>query len=284
MFKTYYQLTKPGIIYGNLLTATGGFLLASNGHIKFGLLIATLSGISLVIASACVFNNYIDRDIDAKMARTKQRALASGLIAIRSAMIFASLLGIIGTAILIAYTNPLTVALGLTGFFVYVFLYGVTKRRTVHGTVVGSISGAMPIVAGYTAVTNRFDTGVIILFLILVCWQMPHFYAIAIYRLNDYKAANIPVLPLVKGFRTTKIQMLSYIVALLIAFSMLTIFGYAGYTYLVIMLTLGLIWLWRGLQGFKTNNDKVWARKMFLFSLIVILSLSVVLSLNSWLP
>jgi heme o synthase len=280
----YYLLTKPGIIYGNAITATGGFLLASKGHIDYGLLIATLLGISLVIGSACVFNNYIDREIDAKMARTKKRALVAGLISVPAAMVYATVLGLLGIGLLAIYTNLLTVFMGLAGLVVYVILYGITKRRTVHGTVVGSVAGAMPMVAGYTAVTNRFDSAALILFLIMVAWQMPHFYAIAIYRFKDYKAAGLPVLPVKKNIHAAKVQILLYIVAFIIATSLLTVYGYTGYVYLVIMGVIGFAWLYRGVQRFKTKDNTLWARKMFLFSLIVILSLSVSLSVGPLLP
>lgn len=280
----YYRLTKPGIIRGNLVTATAGFFLASKGHINLGLLLAVLSGTSLIIASACVFNNYIDRDIDRQMARTKARALVNGLINGRSALTYAIILGLIGLVTLWRYTNHLTLLVGLIGFVDYVVLYGITKRTSVWGTVVGSISGAVPPVAGYTAVANRIDAAAVILFLILVCWQMPHFYAIAMYRFDDYKRAKIPVLPVVKGMRAAKIQILLYIVAFMVSASLLTVFGYTGYTYLLVVILLSLLWLKLGIKGINQDKDTVWGRKMFLFSLLVITLLSVVISLTVWLP
>jgi protoheme IX farnesyltransferase len=284
LIKTYYALTKPGIIYGNALTATAGFLLASKGHIDFWLLLAAVAGTSLVIASACVFNNYIDRGIDAKMARTSKRALVSGLVSGRNAIIYAILLGVAGFALLAVYTNFLVVTIGLVALFDYVVLYGLAKRRSVHGTLVGSIAGAAPVVAGYCAVTDRFDGGAVILFLVLALWQMPHFYAIAMYRFDDYKAASLPVLPVKKGMKAAKIQILLYIVGFIAATSLLTGFGYTGYAYLVVMIGFGLAWLRLGIKGFKTANDKRWARKMFFFSLVIILVLSVMLSVGPVLP
>lgn len=284
MFQTYYRLTKPGIIYGNAIAAAGGFLLASNGHINFGLFLATLAGLSLVIASACVTNNYIDRDIDAKMARTKNRALASGAVSVRNSLIYAAGLGLAGALTLALFTNILTATLALFGWFAYVVLYGIGKRRTVHGTVIGSISGAVPPVVGYCAVTNRLDAGALLLFLVLVCWQMPHFYAIAMYRLKDYAAASIPVLPLKKGSHATKVQMLVYILAFIVATSLLTVLGYTGYTHLAVMILLGLAWLRLSLQGFKAASDEQWARKLFGFSLIVLLVFSAIISVDAWLP
>lgn len=282
--KTYYRLTKPGIIYGNLITAAAGFFLAAKSHVSLGLLLATLAGISLVIASACVFNNYIDRDIDARMARTKKRAFVRGSIKTAIALIYASLLGSAGVLILAIYTNLLAVLVALTGFFFYVVMYSIWKRRSSFGTIVGSISGAVPPVVGYTAVTDRLDSGALLLFLTLVFWQMPHFYAIAIYRLKDYRAAGIPVLPLQKGIRTTKFHMLIYISAFTTTAILMAVFGYTGWLYLMIASLFGLIWLSLAIKGFRAIDSQLWARKMFLFSLVVITVLCVTISLDSVLP
>lgn len=284
MFKTYYTLTKPGIIYGNIITAAGGFFLASRGNIDIWLLIATIIGSSLVIASACVMNNYIDRDIDGKMARTRTRALVLKTVPVQKAILYAVLLGIAGTAILALYTNLLTAAIGLTGFFFYVVVYGFWKRRSIHGTLIGCISGAIPPVAGYCAVTNRIDLGAVILFFIMVCWQMPHFYAIAIYRLHDYVAAGIPVLPAKKGISATKIQMLWYTLGFITVSSILAVVGYTGYAYMIVMTITGCLWLRLCILGFTATNNIQWARKVFRFSLIVIMVFSLTLSLTLALP
>jgi protoheme IX farnesyltransferase len=169
-------------------------------------------------------------------------------------------------------------------FIDYVILYGWSKRHSRFGTLVGSISGAIPIVAGYLAVTNHFDAGAALLFLILVVWQMPHFYAIALYRLEDYKAANIPVWPAVKGIESTRIQIILYLILFAIVIPMLTIFGYTGIIYLVIMTIASLTWLWFGVQGFHKGVDvEKWARKLFFISLIELLLFCFLLSLSSFL-
>jgi protoheme IX farnesyltransferase len=157
VIKEYYQLTKPGIIYGNLITAAGGFLLASQGQIQWGLFLAILAGTALVIGSACVFNNYIDRGIDQKMERTKQRAMVKGSISGPAALTYGTILFILGFIVLAWYTNWLTLGIGILAFIIYVAVYGLSKRRSVHGTIVGSFAGAAPVVAGYTTVTDRFD-------------------------------------------------------------------------------------------------------------------------------
>lgn len=280
MIKAYYRLTKPGIIYGNAITALAGFFLASKGHVDFFLLLSMIIGLSLVIASACVFNNYIDRSIDEKMARTKNRALVKKLIPARNALIYAMILGIVGFSLLAVFTTLLATAVAFVGFFFYVVLYSIGKRRSVHGTIVGSVSGAVPPVVGYCAVSNQLDTGAIILFFILVFWQMPHFYAIAIARMKDYAQATIPVLPVKKGILATKIQMLLYIVGLLFVCILLTVFGYTGYIYLAVAIVLNLIWLIIAIQGFQASDNLKWARKMFLFSLIFITILSLMISVD----
>ncbi|MES2272852.1 MAG: heme o synthase [Chlamydiota bacterium] len=280
MIKTYYLLTKPGIIMGNLITTASAFVLASRGHIDFRLFLSTVAGLFFVIASACVFNNYIDRDADRKMARTKNRALAKGLVSTRNAILFALFLGMTGISILSLYTNFLAALIASIGFFVYVALYSFWKYRTTYATLVGSISGAIPPVVGYCAASNRFDLGAALLFMILVLWQMPHFFSIAVYRFDEYAAASIPVLPALKGMQTTKIYMLLYIIAFTLAVLLLTVFGYTGYAYLTVAILLGSTWGWLCIKGFKADNDRVWARQMFRLSLVVITGLSIMMSLD----
>lgn len=266
----YYLITKPGIILGNLITVAAGFWLASKGEIHIWLFLATLLGLALIIASACVFNNYIDKQIDGKMERTKNRPLVRGLISPRHAICFAALLGLAGNAVLIYYTNALTVFIADIGFFVYVLLYSLWKGRTIYGTAIGSIAGAMPPLVGYCAVSNTLDGGAVILFALMVLWQMPHFYAIALYRLDDYKAAGIPALPIIKGALRTKVHMALYIAGFIVAVAMLTFFNYAGYIYLSVAVILGSLWLALSLQGFTSKNDALWGKQMFRLSLVVI--------------
>jgi heme o synthase len=280
MIKTYYMLTKPGIIIGNAITTAGGFALASKGHFDVLLFLATLIGLCLVIASAGVFNNYLDRESDKKMERTKNRPLVTKIITEQKALIFAAALGISGLIVLILYTNLLTVLITVAGFFIYVVLYVIWKYRSIHGTLLGSISGAIPPIVGYCAVSNRLDTGALLLFIILVMWQMPHFFAIAMYRLKDYAAAAIPVLPVKKGNYVTKVHMFFYILGFIVATTLPTLFHYTGYTYLVSTFVLGVIWLFLCIKGFKSLNDERWARQMFLFSLVVIMGLCLMMSLD----
>ncbi len=271
--KTYFLLTKPGIIIGNGITAAAGFALASKESFDFLLFLAALAGISLIIASACVLNNYIDRDSDRKMARTKNRALAKKTIPAASALFFAVCLGLTGLLILGFYTNLLTLLITLAGFCIYVLWYSLWKYRTMHATLIGSLAGAAPAASGYSAAAGSFDVGALLLFSIMVLWQMPHFFAIAIYRIDDYASAGVPVLPLKRGMFITKVQMLLYIIAFTGAAAALTFFGYAGYAYASLAALLGLVWLSMGIQGFTCKSDKRWAYKMFRFSLLTVTAL-----------
>lgn len=279
--KPYLQVTKPSIIFGNLISVVGGFLLASQGNINYPLFAATLLGVLLVVASGAVFNNYIDRDIDKKMERTKNRALVKGLISPTTTLIYASILGISGVILLYISANPLATLFSIIGFVIYVGVYSLyMKRKSVYGTLVGSLSGAMPPVIGYCAVTNQFDTGALILLLIFSMWQMPHSYAIAIFRFKDYQAASIPVLPVIKGIQVTKYHITVYILAFMIAAVMLTLSGYVGYKYLIVATFVSLWWLCIALMGYKTENNGIWARKLFVLSIISITVLSVMMSVD----
>lgn len=258
--------------------------MASKGHIDLKLLAATLIGIALIIASACVFNNYIDRDIDAKMDRTKKRALVTGEIKLAHALMYASLLGFMGFAILAATTNAVTVLIGFVGMFSYVVLYGYFKRHSVHGTLIGSISGATSLVAGYCAATGQFDLLAALLFVIMSVWQMPHFYAIGIYRRKDYIDASLPILPVLKGVATAKRHILYYIVAFMMAVIVPTAFGYTGYSYVSVMLVVSTLWLRLAVKGLHVKDDIKYGHQIFGFSLVTLLIFSLMISVDHFLP
>ncbi len=278
---SFIQITKPGIIFGNLLSVAGGFFLASRGDIDLGLLLATLLGTSLVVGSACVFNNCIDRDIDVKMARTRRRALVQGVISVRVALAYGVVLGGAGFALLYRLANPLAALFALIGFVVYVGLYSLCLKRTsVHGTLVGSLSGAMPPVIGYCAVSQTFDWAALILLVMFSLWQMPHSYAIAIFRFKDYLAASLPVLPVARGMAVTRQHIVLYILAFVIATLMLTLIGYTGMAYLAVAVVMGLYWLHMAWTGPRAKDPRQWARRVFMFSIVTISALSLMMSLD----
>lgn len=282
MIKQYLQIMKPGIIFGNLISVTGGFLLASKGHINYSLFVITLVSITLVIGSGCAFNNYIDRDIDHKMERTRNRVLVKELIPPKISLGYATLLGITGLVLIYTWSNLLSMWLAIIGFIIYVGIYSLyMKRKSIYGTITGGISGAMPPVIGYCTVSNQLDTGALILFLIFILWQIPHSYAIAIFRLKDYQAASIPVLPVSRGIIITKHHIILHIICFMFLALMLTFSGYTGYRYLIIAILVSLWWLGVALQGYKSiNNDKIWAWKLFIISIIAITSLSIMMSVD----
>ncbi|WP_315915368.1 heme o synthase [Arthrobacter sp. lap29] len=281
----YYSLTKPRVLYGNVLTAAAGFLFASPGALDWFLFLAVCIGTTLVIGSACVLNNVLDRDIDTLMVRTKKRATITGGVGARNSLIYSALLVLGGMAVLVAWTNTLVVFVGLAGFLAYVVLYGMlSKRLSIHGTLVGSVSGAAPILGGYVGASNELDAGAAIVFLILFFWQLPAFYSISIYRQQEYARAKVPVISVVRGIANTKVQILVY-TAVFVAVSLLPqLFGYTGWFYTALMAVLGAGWLVLAVRGLRTTDNDRWARLMFRYSLIMMFAISVLLTVGPRLP
>lgn len=280
--RLYYALIKPGVTYGNAISAVAGFLLASGWWPDWPLFIGLTVGETLVIAGACVLNNHLDRDIDRKMSRTKMRPTAAGQVSGREAVSEAAFLGVVGTLVLALTTNWLATVTTVAGFFIYVWPYGAwTKRRTVHGTLVGAVSGALPILAGYLAARGHFDIGAVLVFLVIFFWQMPEFYSISIYRRREYKRAGVPVISVVRGVERTKMEILVYTVAFVACSLALTLTGYTGWVYLLVMALLGGYWLALALRGLASSSGDAWARSMFHFSLVILLAFSFLISVDS---
>lgn len=277
----YLCVTKPGIVLGNLVSTAAGLLLASQGRLDGPLMAAVLTGVGLVVAAGCVLNNCLDRELDRKMARTCGRVMATGRLSPGAAFCYASLLGVAGTALLIGTSNPLCVAIVLAGLMIYVGVYTLLlKPKSVYSTLVGSLAGAAPPLAGYCAVRNRFDLGAVLLLAIFSVWQVPHFYAIAVARLKDYDAASIPVMPVKQGVTSAKRRIVGYILVFTAAAALPTLAGITGYGYLAATAGAGLLWLAAAWRGYRTCDDRVWARRVFFFSLLSIAVLSVMLALD----
>lgn len=274
-------VTKPGIILGNLITVLGGFFLASKGVGDISLLFTVLVGISLVIASGCVFNNYIDKDIDTLMERTHDRVTVLGLLPDWFFLVYAGVLGILGFAAL-AQINMLTLTLAVIGFVFYVLVYSLwAKRNTVYGTLIGSVSGAMPLAVGYCAVSNQFDAGALTLIVISMLWQIPHSYAIGVFRAKDYRNASIPILSVTTDLHTVKVHNAAYVIAFTIACFMLYALGYAGEVYLITMSVLCSIWLKMSWKYFHVEDNQAWAKKIFFFSIIIITVFSLLIGFGA---
>ncbi len=279
----YYYLCKPGIVYSNVLSGVAGYIFASKWNLDIKHLLALTAGTGLIIASACVANNYIDRGIDSKMKRTKIRASVTGVISGTNMILFSLILGIIGFTVLFL-TNILTVYIGVFAFISYVGVYGYVKRKSIYGTLAGTLPGGASIVAGYSAATGELNLAALLLLLIMITWQMAHFYSIAIYRIDEYKKTKLPLWPIVKGIRSAKIQIGLFAVLFIISNWALSIFGYAGELYSILMTIVGLIWFRIILSGKNTKNDQLWAKKSFLFSLITLLTFFILLPFSFLLP
>lgn len=265
------QAVKTGIIKSNLIPMFAGLMLALYTYeLSFianipNIILATI-GSAFIIGAAGIFNNLYDRDIDQVMPRTKTRPTVTGELHIRTVFIAGVALLIIGL-IALAFTTTLAMLLGFLGVFFYVVPYTMwTKRHTIWNTEVGSISGAMPPLIGWAAVApDIWHPACWALFIIMVIWQMPHFYAIAIRKRDDYAAANIPMLPVAKGERRTYIQTNIYLIILILT-SFLFLPLSLGLT--LVSLVLGGIWLWLSFVGYRKMEGKAWANKMFAYSLI----------------
>jgi protoheme IX farnesyltransferase len=286
MYHSYLKLTKPGIVLGNMVSLSGGYFLASRTTIDWVQFVLVMSSVALVIASGCAVNNVVDRDIDALMVRTRARPMVSGEIPAQAALSFAGLLALIGFVLLYQSTKCLVaVLLLLVGYIVYAGVYTLLfKRKSVHGTLIGSISGAMPPVVGYCAASGRFDAAAFTLLIIFCIWQMPHSYAIAIFRSSDYCAAAIPVFPLIKGTPAAKRHIIRYILAFIFATLLLVLLGYAGAIYFFMALASGLGWFWIGLCGLRAQDDVRWARQLFFASIAVVTMLSIAMSIDRFSP
>lgn len=262
------SLVKPGIIFGNLVTFCGGYFLSSSPF-QARIFLLSIAGMALIIACGCVLNNHIDRDIDRLMTRTKNRPCAQGLVSGPFALSYAFVLGLCGLFLIKISCTNITLAIACLGLFVYVVIYSLwLKRHSVWGTFIGGISGAVPPVVGYSAATGgHLGSAAIILFAILLLWQIPHSYAIGIYRIKDYQAAKIPVLPTQNGILTTQVVMLVFVIAYAVISPLLYFYHHAQLGYLVTSIVLGLIWLIYSLKGFRSPNTNLWARKMFAISI-----------------
>lgn len=267
-FRDYVQLTKPGITLSNLMTTFAALWLASYGYPNWKLALFTMLGTALVIMSGAALNNFYDRDLDKKMKRTQNRAVATGRISARNAILLGIGLLLAGVTVLAVYANPLAAVWGLIGHIFYVLIYTPLKRVTTLNTVIGGISGAAPPVIGWVAVTGTMDMTAWLLFLVLFLWQPPHFLALAMLKTEEYRAGNLPMLPVVKGFAETKRQMMLWGSVLFPASLLLFVHASLGYVYLLIMGVMGIVCMVLLFQGFKTKDDLTWARKLFGFSIL----------------
>lgn len=267
--KDFLALIKIGIVNSNLVTAFTGLWLAfqfSNRHFldELDLMVYTLFGAALIIAGSAAMNNFIDRDIDPIMSRTKSRPTVTGRFK-PSAVLSIALSFLVVGEILLFMASVSAGVWGLAGIISYVVLYTMwSKRKHVSNTIVGSISGAIPPVIGWAAVEPSLGWGAAALFLIMFAWQPPHFYALAMKRTEEYRAAGIPMLPVIKGFAHTKRSMLLWV---LVLFPLPFLLMQLGTGFLVLATALNIGWLVLAIKGFKAEDDLKWAKGMFIYSL-----------------
>jgi protoheme IX farnesyltransferase len=283
-WKVIKLIIKTGIIKSNSLGMLAGLCLAlyvyDIGFVeKLPIILISLIGTAFVVGGSGAINNYYDRDIDSIMKRTQSRPTVDGTVNPKFALWLGIVLVAIGLGLLLS-VSLMAAFMGFLGFAFYVFAYTMfTKRSTIYNTEVGSISGAMPPIIGWATISSDiFHPVAIGLFVFLFLWQPPHFYAIAIRRLDEYKAAGVPMLPVVKGIFRTKVQTLVYLVILILASFLFFPFSK---TIAFSMFGLSLLWMLLGIIGFKKFNDLKWANLMFaasLFHLTILFALMIIIS------
>ena len=257
LVKSYFELTKPKVVMMMLITAIVGMLLASKTLPPLSLIVISLLGIGLCASSAATINQIIDRNIDANMARTSERPLPQGNITTLNASIFALILMIAGTTILVLKVNTLTALLTVSSLIGYAFIYTVfLKRATPQNIVIGGLAGAAPPLLGWTSISNSIDPNALLLVLIIFVWTPPHFWALAIYRREDYAKEAIPMLPVTHGIKFTKLQIILYTILLLIVSILPYIVLMSGRIYLFSALFLGLFYLYSSIKMYLTDDEK----------------------------
>jgi len=267
--KDFFALIKMGIVNSNLITIFTGIWLAIHFSgerflLNIDTILYTLVGSALIIAGSCALNNYIDRDIDPLMERTKGRPTVTGKVTPKKvAFLGFGFIGL-GTLILLMTTITATV-IALIGAFSYVVVYTMwSKRKLVSNTVIGSFSGAVPPLIGWAAVDPSLDIMAWSLFLIMFFWQPPHFYALAIRRVEEYRAAGIPMLPVVKGFQVTKKHTYAWVIAL---FPLPFLLTSLGVPFLILATLLNIGWVITGIYASRKKDELKWATAMFVYSL-----------------
>ncbi|WP_336779711.1 heme o synthase [Paenibacillus illinoisensis] len=282
MLKDMIALTKPRLLRLNVFAVAVGFWVASKWDISWLSLLFVIIGSTLVIASACVINNYWDRELDQKMERTKKRIEYINHLRPAFVLWYGIILGVAGFAVLYVWVNPLSGWLSLLGWFAYIVIYTMwLKRSSTWSTSLGGIAGAMPPVIGYCAVTNQIDMGAWLLFALLFLWQPPHFWSLGIRRVEEYRAAGFPLLPVVKGVKRTKFQMVPYVFLLLPAVFLLYYYDYVGLVFLIVSLLSSVVWFIHTLSGLKTQDDEKWAKINFLISVNYLMLIFILMVVNT---
>ena len=283
LIKSYYLLCKPNVVYMMLICALVGMLLAEDTVSSIPTILIALFGIALCSGSAAAINQVIDRKADAAMTRTDQRPLPQGELSAFHASCFALVIGIIGAIILFVFINTLTMILTLASLVGYAFIYTVyLKRATPQNIVIGGLAGAAPPLLGWASISNTIDPHALLLVLIIFVWTPPHFWALAIYRKDEYAKESIPMLPVTHGVAFTKLQIVLYTIILFIVSILPYIVLMSGGIYLVSAVILSSIFLYYSIKLYFSDDDAI-AMKTFNFSIYYIFLIFVALLLDHYL-
>lgn len=281
-WRAYYELCKPRVVALMLITTLVGMLLATPGMVPWQILVFGNLGIGLTAAAGAAVNHLVDRRIDAVMRRTQYRPLPSGKVSPPIALLFAALLTVTGLGLLVVYVNLLTAVLTLFSLVGYALIYTVfLKHATPQNIVIGGLAGAMPPLLGWTAVTNHLDYGGLLLVLIIFVWTPPHFWALAIYRVEDYAKAHVPMLPVTHGVAFTKLNILLYTLLLVAISTLPFVVAMSGIIYLIGALLLGAVFLYWAIR-LKYSSDPKVAMKTFSYSIVYLMLLFVVLLVDHY--
>jgi protoheme IX farnesyltransferase len=279
----YWELTKPRVVVLIVFTAVIGMFLATPGLPPANALIAGSLGIWLASASAAALNHLLDRKRDAVMMRTLHRPLPSGQLNARQVLVFALLLGAVSMLVLLQWTNVLTAVLTFASLIGYAVIYTVyLKRATPQNIVIGGAAGAAPPVLGWVAVTGDVHPYALLLFLIIFVWTPPHFWALAIYRRDDYARAAVPMLPVIYGVQYTREHVLYYTILLFLVTMLPYLTGMAGLVYLGGAVVLGIGFLWYAIRLMNPPSER-FAMDVFSYSIIYLMVLFGFLLIDHWL-
>jgi protoheme IX farnesyltransferase len=282
-WRDYLEMCKPRVVVLMLLCAVVGMILATPGTVPLDLALSASLGIALVAGSAAVVNHVADQHIDAKMARTESRPVATGRVTNSQAIMFAAVTGVTGMALLWFLVNPLTAWLNLASWVGYGLIYTLyLKRATPQNIVIGGLFGAAPPLFGWTAVTNSIDPGGLLLVLIIFAWTPPHFWALALERKDEYADVGMPMLPVTHGEAYTRLHILLYTILLVVASVLPFVIVMSGPVYLAGALALGAGFLYWAIVLMRNNNDKA-PMETFRYSIVYLGALFLVMLIDHYL-
>ena len=281
--RAYYALTKPRVVSLIVFTAVIGMFLATPGIVPIQILLAGTAGIALVAGAAAAINCLVEQKIDAVMQRTRWRPLPRGELTVQQTLVFTAAIGGLGLWLLYRFVNPLTMWLTVATFIGYAVLYTlVLKPATPQNIVIGGASGAMPPVLGWAAVTGEVTTEAMLLFLIIFAWTPPHFWALALYRTEDYARAGVPMLPVTHGKAYTRLQVLLYTLILFAVTLLPYVVRMSGWLYLGAAIALGGVFVAYALRIYFAYSDLV-AQKTFRYSIAYLAALFAALLVDHYL-